>query len=217
MLVPRNSNSTVSKTVWYHPVLLEKKPPPVAAPTRSSARIAAAVNDSEVAEFLAWKESKVKKDQNASSSLQQKSFHPLQCWEPAPGEIVLETNGVLSHHQQVTPAPHCYDQTHSIAHDAWGVFLKLVGPLPNRVGYKNHDAVAIVCTACSSLFPPGIKRSMPPPTPPPPPGPQGPNGWYGNGGGGGMYGGGMYHGGAFAGSMFGNGGCASVGSLYFLS
>jgi hypothetical protein len=178
---------------------LEKKPPPVAAPTRSSARIAAAVNDSEVAEFLAWKESKVKKEQNASSSLQQKSFHHLQCWEPAPGEIVLETNGVLSRRQQVTPA-HCYDQTHSTAHDAWGVFLKLVGPLPNRVGYKNHDAVAIVCTACSSLFPPGnsgsrmaidharkkhnskqlhanggIKRSMPPPTPPS--GPQRPNGW----------------------------------------
>jgi hypothetical protein len=124
---------------------------------------------------------------------------------------------------------HCHDQTHSTAHDAWGVFLKLVGPLPNRVGHKNHDAVAIVCTACSLMIPPstagsrmtiehahkkhnckqlrangGIKRSMPPPTPPP--GLLGPNGWYGNGGG-------MYHCGAFRGSMFGNGGGMGSGFI----
>jgi len=114
-----------------------------------------------------------------------------------------------------------------------GPFLKLVAPLPNRLCFKNDDAVAIICTACSALFPPGsggsrmaidharkkhnskqvhanggIKRTPPPPGP----GPQGPNGWYGNGpngggmNGGGMYGGGMFHGGTFGGGMYGNGG-----------
>jgi len=147
--------------------------------------------------------------------------------------IPLNSQAVLTRRQQVTPG-HFYDQTHTTAHDAYGPFLKLVAPLPNRLCFKNDDAVAIICTACSALFPPGsggsrmaidharkkhnskqvhanggIKRTPPPP---PGPGPQGPNGWYGNGpngggmNGGGMYGGGMFHGGTFGGGMYGNGG-----------